>query len=507
MRAPGPPQRTLAPVIKHTVRGSLPSDELNAADRDAMLDDLDEDMLATSSKATAASQLATWTKLHLRWFGLGERACDTWPLTPESVRAVAAQLKAAAYRSAPNYISAAKRRHIELAFPWTEELAFCQRTVLASTQRGIGAPKQCSEICILAVHNLKLGPEPLVEGGPICPSQWATIASFHLMRGAESAAANHGDLTFNEAARTETMRLPVSKTDTMAAGVSRTWGCVCVADASGGVIDAPCPYCAAMTLAVRACELFANDEGFVTAGTPLFPNANGGRCTRQAFVATVLALAARLQMPTADSLGRLLFGEHVWRVTGARHMNRNGIDLPTLMRLARWGSDVVLRYLADAPLSTLTLNYRRSTLLAMRGEHAASDAALTSADVEKIITEHFRNAAVERNSSDNSVEALTACVESMAADFAEKHSTVADSVARTAAQLDDIQAVLAPKFALNIKTGKYHAIRFGLGFDHRHWRTSCGTAFGARPDLYEVRAALPAAYMAPLKCFNCFGLG
>ena len=188
-------------------------------------------------------------------------------------------------------------------------------------------------------------------------------------------------------------------------------------------------------------------------------------------------------------------------------MNRNGIDLPTLMRLARWGSNVVLRYLEDAPLSTLTLNYRRSTLQAMRGELAAQDAALTSADVERIVTQHFRAAAVERTSSDTSIEALTASVDSLATHFAEKHSSVANAVERTATQLGDIQAALAPKFALNIKTGKFHAIRFGMGFDHRQWRTACGTAFGARPDLYEVRTTLPDDDSAPLKCFNCFGLG
>ena len=500
-RAPGPPQRLLAPVVKHTIRGSLPSDVLDSASREALLEELDEDMLALSSKATVATQLATWEKLHHRWFGFGARACDVWPLTTESLRAVTAQLKSAAYRSSPNYVSAAKRRHIELAFPWTEDLAFCQRTVLASTQRGIGAPKQCAELCILAVHQLGLGPEPLVEGGPICPSQWAVLASFHLMRGAESAAANNGDLTFNEATLSETMRLPVSKTDTLAAGVSRTWGCVCIAAASGDVLNAPCPYCAAVTLAERSCELFATEEGFVTSGTPLFPNAAGGRCSRQAFVATVLALAALLGASTVDSMGRLLFGEHVWRVSGARHMNRNGIDLPTLMRLARWGSNVVLRYLADAPLSSLTLSYRRSALRALQSDPAASGAPLTASDVERIVASRFCAASADRTQAAASLEALIVSVDSLAASVEVKHASLETSVAHNAAQLG---VLLSPKFALSLKSGKYHAVRCGVGFDHRQWRTVCGMAFGGRPDLYEVCAAIPST-PTPLRCFNCFG--
>ena len=72
-----------------------------------------------------------------------------------------AQLKAGGYRSAANYLSAAKRRHIELAFPWSDELAACQRDCQASVLRGIGPAHQCHEIDLDGILALELSDEPL----------------------------------------------------------------------------------------------------------------------------------------------------------------------------------------------------------------------------------------------------------------------------------------------------------------------------------------------------------
>ena len=151
---------------------------------------------------------------------------------------------------------------------------------------------------------------------------------------------------------------------------------------------------------------------------------------------TVLAMAQRLGLPIHDNMGRLLYGEHVWRISGARHCNRHQVDLPTLMRLARWGSDVVLRYLADAPLSTLTLNYRKAVVSAYRGEHVAENSSLTSVDVERIVSQQFREAAIERSSVDASLEALSACVNALVARIDHDHGEFTARVATLSSQLD-----------------------------------------------------------------------
>ncbi len=46
------------------------------------------------------------------------------------------------------------------------------------------------------------------------------------------------------------------------------------------------------------------------------------------------------------------------RVTGARTMAAFGIEVYMIQLMARWSSDVVFRYVADAPLSRMTAAYR-----------------------------------------------------------------------------------------------------------------------------------------------------
>ena len=46
------------------------------------------------------------------------------------------------------------------------------------------------------------------------------------------------------------------------------------------------------------------------------------------------------------------------RVTGARTLAALGVDLVRIQLMARWSSDVVLRYVAEAPLATMTAAYR-----------------------------------------------------------------------------------------------------------------------------------------------------
>jgi hypothetical protein len=68
-------------------------------------------------------------------------------------------------------------------------------------------------------------------------------------------------------------------------------------------------------------------------------------------------LALALQLNTLDDLGRDAIGEHVWRVSGARHLA--ALNLPRVMikLLARWGGETIDRYIRDAPLRALTVTY------------------------------------------------------------------------------------------------------------------------------------------------------
>ena len=331
-----------------SVRGSLPRGPLDDEARMQMLAALRTDFFANSSADSRASHLNTWTTLHVRWFGSD---VPVLPLTLESLECVSAQFKAGGYRSFANYLATVKDHHLELA-PWTDDLARLARRCTASTVRGIGPAKQCGELPIADIFALGLSNEPLCTGGPVCPSHWATLATFHLLRGAETACALASSLEVATCPLRETFSLPISKTDPQAIGCCRSWGCVC-----NGLLHRACPAHSALAILDELKKRFGRADGSLPPGLPLFPDAAGNWCSRAGFVASVAVIADRIAAPTVDSLGRTLLGEHVWRVGGSRHLASLDVPTPILMLLARWDTNVVLRYIADAPLSALTRIY------------------------------------------------------------------------------------------------------------------------------------------------------
>ena len=75
-------------------------------------------------------------------------------------------------------------------------------------------------------------------------------------------------------------------------------------------------------------------------------------------VLTIEHIAELLGEPLVDVQGIRRFGGHTLRVTGARTLAGMGIDLMLIQLMARWSSDVVLRYVAEAPLAKLSDTYR-----------------------------------------------------------------------------------------------------------------------------------------------------
>ena len=121
----------------------MPSTDLRENERDELLADLEGDVLAPSTSVARESNFRIWAAYHMRWFGMES---PVLPLTVEAIRAVAAQMKGAGYRSFPNYLSAAKLRHC-CEDEWTSVLQRAAKDAKQSTQRGIGPPRQSMELC------------------------------------------------------------------------------------------------------------------------------------------------------------------------------------------------------------------------------------------------------------------------------------------------------------------------------------------------------------------------
>ena len=92
---------------------------------------------------------------------------------------------------------------------------------------------------------------------------------------------------------------------------------------------------------------------FISPNLPLFPTSGGLTPSKESIVSTLEHAVALSGAVTHDDAGYRLFGGHSFRVTGSRILARLGIDIVIIMALARWSSDVVQRYISEAPLALL----------------------------------------------------------------------------------------------------------------------------------------------------------
>ena len=104
-------------------------------------------------------------------------------------------------------------------------------------------------------------------------------------------------------------------------------------------------------------ERFSVDD-VVPNDVPLFPNAEGKTCNKDAIVKTIEAIVTKLDLPIKDEDGNNLYGGHSIRIMAARHLAAIGIALPVIMLLARWESNIIMRYVAEAPLNAVTQEYK-----------------------------------------------------------------------------------------------------------------------------------------------------
>ena len=195
--------------------------------------------------------------------------------------------------------------------------------------------------------------QPFSPSCPVGPKHMLVCGAFWMMRELELGCAQVGHVSLDLDAMAVEWRLPASKTDVKALGISRRWGCVCV-----GALDLPCPVHAVIGQLRLLAHTFGQakvDKGLL----PMFPSASGGFVDKRHVVTCIEAVATLIGEPLEDHRGVRRYGGHSLRVTGARTMAALGIEIHLIQLMARWSSDVVHRYVADAPLSRMTAAYQQ----------------------------------------------------------------------------------------------------------------------------------------------------
>ena len=176
------------------------------------------------------------------------------------------------------------------------------------------------------------------------PMHLALLSTLFLLREVEASTSNISAWTLDHSDMEISWNLPGSKTDPMALGTTRTWGCLCE------LPDFACPYHLAkehMQWLQQRWPLRAGGDA------PLFPTECGSHPPKNKVVDTFERLASMMDQPLTSHDGLRLFGGHTARVTGAQTFALAGLEVNKIRILARHSGDTILRYVADVPLRTL----------------------------------------------------------------------------------------------------------------------------------------------------------
>ena len=285
----------------------------------------------------------------------------------------------------------------------------------------------------------------LGAAAPLGAFNLLVAGTFFMLREIELAGALASHVYLDSIKELATWLLPVSKTDAKALGTKRTWGCVC-----GGIMDYVCPY---HSLARQFDLLHANFgiNSTLPDWLPLFPDVQGGFVNKSTVVTIVETAALSLNEPLTNPLGHRRYGGHSLRTSGARLLSALGIELFKIQLLARWVSPVILRYVRDAPLASLTDDYIR-----LHDRQCDDSEYLPAA------------------SSVQKLQGRVEAIETWIADHKQEDLELQGAVSR-------LNAAGSPsKFVLNVSSGVIHRVLVdGLHVHPSTWRTCCGWRFHA----------------------------
>ena len=450
------PHRSDAPILRTgrtmAPRHRRPSD--NITNMDEAISNYHRDKFASSSLASRASMEKTWLEYHEKAMKArpAELRCPPFPLTPMSLAGIGALMKLDDFRAFANYLAWAKGQHIRLGHDWTQQLDLEAREAGRSVNRGLGPARQSADFSLSDVAAHVLSTPVRTPQQPAFPHHMALLCALWVLREIEGAWACKGDITVNREKLTIAWHLPVSKTDPFAKAVTRSWGCLC--EPFGIRL---CPY-HLMTGYLDLLFIKYGDFANFGDGFPLFPDIEGKVVAKRGVVRGLETVLEALGCQVLDPSGRKRFGGHSFRVAGSRFWTLRGLEVFKLQIFARWGSNAILRYVADIPLVNIT------------GEVSGSSA-----------------------NAGQAIKSLT--------ELLDKHVQDAqDQVKVLRQEISAIRGKLHPGYVKNNRSGVWHnVLHGGLGTPPLAWRALCGWPFGLQS--HELSPDTPG--MSCRRCDKC----
>ena len=301
----------------------------------------------------------------------------------------------------------------------------------------------------------------------------STILYFFVLREIELGTMLVKSVEVDHTRAVVCIKLPATKTDPMALGCSRSWGCVCLPEATD---KTQCPFHAAAAQLDLLRHTFGDtmdEEGF-----PFSPMPSGRPVEKEQMIKATrrAAEAAGFALLTEDGLQRIT--GHLGRIGGCRMLLRRGVSIPSTMSLARWDSMAILRYAKDAHLMTVTGEFRRGL---MRKK--------IDADIE------------ERLMNDKFSDATLGRVKELELEATKQHNMILD-LNRKVQEIEDMSV---QRYIVSDKYQKWHTVAPWKDVERREWLAKCGWKYGARASTKFVRKSrLPDDLAVEFACKDCF---
>ena len=322
-------RRVDAPVLRPYARGHF--GKARAALRSVVArakakHDLQADVYARTTQRSRRSREQTLRRL------AATGAVDIVPVTPDTLRTIAAALKAGGYRSGFAYLSLMRQLHGKAGHEWSSQLQLVAAECKRSLERGAGPARRAAVVNLEVVMARDRLADPVVEHGPIQAADCIVVAAAWMMRGAEAAAVLGEQVEIDAGGRSATIELGPTKTNPAGRECPRTLRCCCGGGESTGLpSSSACP--------VHALErvLHARAQRGMDGKMPLFPTLGGSTPTRRAVISTLRHLAGDKRLT-----------EHSMRRMGAQYYARHGVPTAFIEFLGRWGGPTVLKYIGEA---------------------------------------------------------------------------------------------------------------------------------------------------------------
>ena len=205
--------------------------------------------------------------------------------------------------------------------------------------------------------------------------------------------------------------------------------------------------------------------------TPIFPAADGNPASKTGWADTFEELGKILKLPCTHPNGARCFTGHTARASGAVHLAASQVELWRIQLFGRWGSQVFLQYIRDAPLKQL--------------DKLALETSV-----------HLSLSTAKAQLQDLMHRAQTGLATTLAC-------PTPDMLGDCEASIGDLEPPkITDPIVINLNGGKTHrSLVYGDDFHPKEWRTRCAWRFGGPHTNFEISSDLPDPKVACRKCF------